>query len=134
MRRRNALSMISLLPFLAISTAPAWAFGEDDVTAAESAILSAGSRASAVRRLDAVPSVGVVNLSFRSKPRFRSGLPDVSEFKVSAEKNHAGIQRLRAALRANPVTAEAMARHGVSINRVVGVSISSNGSLRVFVI
>ena len=134
MNRRALLSTLTLVPVAAILSAQAFAFGEDDVTAAQSAIMSAGSRAAAVRRLRAVPSVGVVDLRFRAHPRFRSELPDAAEFRISAEKNWAGVRRLRAALAANPVTRAALAAHGVNLSRVVGVMISSNGSLRLFVI
>lgn len=134
MRRREFLSLTAALPLLALPLAPARAFTENDVSAAQSAIMSAGSRAAIVRQLDEVPSVGVVDLRFRGRPRFRSNLPDVADFRISAEKNHAGIARLRRALAANPVTRDAMARHHVKVSRVVGVMISSNGSLRFFVL
>lgn len=134
MRRRDILSVLSLLPLAALPVAPALAFTENDVSAAQSAIMSAGSRASIVRRLAEVPSVGVVDLRFRGRPRFRSNLPDVADFRISAEKNSAGIARLRRALTANPVTREAMARHGIRVSRVVGVMIGSNGALRFYVL
>ena len=96
--------------------------------------MSAGSRAAAISRLKAVPSVGVVNLNIRQVPRFRSDVPDIAEFRVSAGKNFSGIKRLRNALAANPVTRRALAIRGISIGRVVGVDISSNGSLRLYVL
>jgi hypothetical protein len=78
---------------------------------------------------------GVVNLAIRRVPRFRNdSVPDVSEYRISAEKNAAGITRLRAALKANPVTRKALAARGISINRVVGVRISSNGSLLLYLL
>jgi hypothetical protein len=113
------------------SVSSAQIFGDDSYKA-ESAILSAGSRAAAASRLRTIPGVGVVNLAFRNTPRFRSDVPDVSEFRISAEKNHAGIGKLRSALRANPATRAAMARHGISVNRVVGVDIYSDGSIRFY--
>lgn len=134
MRRRDVISLVALLPLAATLAAPALGFGGDDSFAAQSAIMSAGARAAAVRRLGAVPSVGVIDLRIRYVPRFRSDEPDVSEYRISAAKNQAGINRLRAALGANPVTRAAMAHHHISIGRVVGVVISSNGSLRVFVL
>jgi hypothetical protein len=106
----------------------------EDVFRAESAIMSAGSRAGSVAKLKSIPSVGVINLSMRIRPRFSDDVPDVEEFKISAQKNFSGINRLRAALRANLTAREELARHGISINRVVGVSVSSNGSLRVYII
>lgn len=101
---------------------------------AEAAILSAGSKAAAIARLKSVRSVGVVNLSFRNVPRFRSKAPDVSEFKVSAGKNYIGIKRLRAALAANPATRRALADRGISIGRVVGVDVYSSGAIRLYVL
>jgi hypothetical protein len=101
---------------------------------ADAAILSAGSRAAAISRLKVVPSVGVVNLNIRYVPRFRNDAPDVAEFKVSAEKNFKGISRLRAALAANPATRRALSVRGISIRRVVGVDIYSNGSIRLYII
>ncbi len=57
------------LALLALSPAnlPAQAFGGSTYKA-EAAIMSAGSRAAAVSRLKAVPSVGVVNLNIRWVP------------------------------------------------------------------
>jgi hypothetical protein len=123
------------LALLAVSPAnlPAQVFG-DSSSRAEAAILSAGSRAAAISRLKSVRSVGVVNLSFRNVPRFRTNAPDVSEFKVSAGKNFGGIKRLRAALAANPATRRALASRGISIGRVVGVDIYSNGSIRLYIL
>ena len=123
------------LALLAVSPAnlPAQVFG-DSSSRAEAAILSAGSRAAAISRLKSVRSVGVVNLSFRNVPRFRTDAPDVSEFKVSAGKNFGGIKRLRAALAANPATRRALASRGISIGRVVGVDIYSNGSIRLYIL
>jgi hypothetical protein len=84
------------LALLALSPAnqSAQAFGGSSYKA-EAAILSAGSRAAAISRLRAVPSVGVVNLNIRTVPRFRSNETDVAEYKVSAGKNFSGIKRLR---------------------------------------
>jgi hypothetical protein len=123
------------LALLAVSPAnlPAQVFG-DSSSKAEAAILSAGSRAAAISRLKSVRSVGVVNLSFRNVPRFRTNAPDVSEFKVSAGKNFGGIKRLRAALAANPATRRALASRGISIGRVVGVDIYSSGSIRLYIL
>jgi hypothetical protein len=106
----------------------------DSSSRAEAAIMSAGSRAAAISRLESVRSVGVVNLSFRNVPRFRSKAPDVSEFKVSAGKNFGGIKRLRNALASNPVTRRALAIRGISIGRVVGVDVYSSGSIRLYIL
>jgi hypothetical protein len=112
---------------------PAQAF-DGTTYKAEAAIISAGSRAGAVTRLKAVPSVGLINLNIRRVPRFGSDVPDIAEFRVSASKNFSGIKRLRNALASNPVTRRALAIRGISIGRVVGVDISSNGSLRLYVL
>jgi hypothetical protein len=118
---------------LSQSSLPALAF-DGTTYKAEAAIMSAGSRAGAVSRLKAVPSVGVINLNIRRAPRFNSDVPDVAEFRVSAGKNFSGIKRLRNALASNHVTRSALGSRGISIGRVVGVDISSNGSLRLYVL
>jgi hypothetical protein len=123
------LAVLALSP----SNLPAQTFG-GSAYKAEAAILSAGSRAGAVSRLKAVPSVGVVNLNIRRVPRFHSNVPDVAEFRVSAGKNFSGIERLRHALAANPVTRRALSVRGIPIGKVVGVDISSNGSLRLYLL
>lgn len=129
---RSALFGLAVLT-LPQSSPPAQAFGGSSYKA-EAAILSAGSKAAAVSRLKAVPSVGVVNLKIRAVPRFRSDATDVSEYRISAGKNFSGIKRLRNALASNPVTRRALTGRGISIGRVVGVDISSNGSLRLYVL
>jgi hypothetical protein len=123
------------LALLALSPAnqSAQAFGGGTYKA-QAAIMSAGSRAGAISRLKAVPSVGVINLKIRWVPTFRSDVPDVAEYRNSAGKNFSGIKRLRNALAANPVTRRALASRGISIGRVVGVDISSNGSLRLYLL
>jgi hypothetical protein len=123
------LAVMALSP----SSLPAQAF-DGSTYKAEAAIISAGSRAGAVSRLKAVPSVGVINLNIRRAPRFSSDVPDIAEFRVSASKNFSGIKRLRNALASNPVTRRALASRGISIGRIVGVDISSNGSLRLYVL
>jgi hypothetical protein len=137
MTRTKTNGAAFLLGLAVLSFSPSYASAQvtdSDVFSAESAILSAGSRAAAISHLRQVPSIGVVNLAFSSKPRFRSKLPDVSEFRISAEKNAAGIHYLHKALAANPVTRAALADHHVAVNKVVGVDISSNGSLRLYIL
>ena len=137
MTRIRAWFSSALLSFAILATAPASAsaqFFPDSTYKAEAAILSAGARAAAISRLKKVPSVGVVNLNIRYLPLLRSDAPDVAEFRISAGKNAAGIKRLRAALAANPATRRALASRGIAIDRVVGVDIYSNGSLRVYII
>lgn len=122
-----SLSVLALSP----ASLPTQAFA-DDTYKADAAILSAGSRAAAISRLKSVPSVGVVNLNIRYVSRFRDDAHDVTAFKISAGKNFSGIRRLRAALAANPATRRALAVRGISVNRVVGVDIYSNGSIRLY--
>ena len=131
-------SIAALLITCSLSTvAPTMSMAQvtnEDVFRAESAIMSAGSRADSVAKLKSIPSVGIVNLSMRIRPRFSDDVPDVEEFKISAQKNFGGINRLRAAFRANPAARQELAQRGISINRVVGVSVSSNGSLRIYIL
>ena len=134
MNRRQTLMLMSLLPLTTMTGGMAWAFGEGDVTAAESAILSAGQRAAIVARLRQVPSVGVVDLRFRAHSRKKFDLPEPAAFRISVAKNQAGVNRLRRALVANPVTRAAMERHHIDVDHVAGVKISSGGSLRFFMI
>ena len=124
-----SLSVLALPP----ASLPTQAFA-DDTYKAEAAILSAGSRAAAISRLKSVPSVGVVNLNIRYVSRFRDDAHDVAAFKVSAGKNFGGIRRLRAALATNPATRRALSVRGISVNRVVGVDIYSNGSIRLYIL
>jgi len=129
---RAALFSLAVLA-LSPSNLPAQSFGGSTYKAV-AAMMSAGSRAGAVSRLKAVPSVGVVNLKFSRVQRFDSNVSDVAAFRISAGKNLSGIKRLRNALAANPVTRRTLASRGISIGRVVGVDISSNGSLRLYVL
>jgi hypothetical protein len=137
MTRTKSIISAVLIGFMATSlsasNSSAQVF-EENAYKAEFAILSAGSRSAAVSRLKVIPSVGVVNLAFRNTARFRDDVPDVSEFRISAEKNFSGIKKLRAALRANPATRQELARHGIAVNRVVGVDIYSNGSIRLYIL
>ncbi len=129
---RSVLFGLAIMALSPLSL-PAQAF-DGTTYKAEAAIISAGSRAGAVTRLKAVPSVGLINLNIRRAPRFGSDVPDIAEFRVSAGKNLSGIKRLRNALASNPVTRRALAIRGISIGKVVGVDISSNGSLRLYVL
>ena len=95
---------------------------------ASSAIMSSRTAAAKVRLVRNVPSVGVIRLNFHNR---RSSVYD---YRLSAEKNAAGIHRLQDALRANPVTRQALANTGVDINQVAGVRIGSGGALRVFLL
>jgi hypothetical protein len=107
-----------------------------DLTTATAVIMSAGSRAAAIRALRHVPSVGVINLNTGHRMGLRddSSVPDVSEFRIAASKYAGGIAKLRAALAANPVTRKALAKRGIAIGHVVGVKIGSNGALRLYLL
>ena len=106
-----------------------------DVQMAESAIMLSGSRAASIAQIAHVPSIGVVRLDVRSTPRFSSeSIPDVSEFRILAHKYSRGIGKLRSALQANPATRKALAERGIAISRVVGVQVSSSGSLRLYLL
>lgn len=129
---RSALFGLVVL-ILSPTSLPAQASGGNGYKA-EAAIMSAGSRAAAISGLKAVPSVGVVNLNIRWVPMFRSDVPDVAQYRISASKNLSGIKRLRSALAANPVTRRALASRGISMGRIVGADIASNGSLRLYVL
>ncbi len=135
-RIRNiiAYALLSLAPVTLAPVSSMAQVSTMDVTRAESAILSAGTRAAIVAHIKSVPSVGVINLAFRTTPSFNSDLPDPAEFRISAGKNINGINRLRAALTANPATRKALASHGIAVNRVVGVDVSSGGSLRLYIL
>jgi hypothetical protein len=127
------LRLIMLMLAIGIAPVAALAYGlispsEDYL--AESAIMSAGSAAAKVKQIKRVPSVGVLSLNV---PYFRGGT-SFSEYRVSASKNAAGINRLQSALYRNPVTRKALVERGIPINQIVGVRISSNGSLRVYVL
>lgn len=130
----------ALLIALAVGTAPlATAPGTlaqvsgSEVQRANSAIMNAGNRAAKVKSIKRVPSVGVVRLDTNPMNGFWSDLPSPAEYRIMASKFAGGIAKLQQALRANPVTRDALARHGVSVSQVAGVQISSNGSLRLYI-
>jgi len=133
---KSAALAVVLLAAPAISAAPLVAqVTAIDTHMAQSAIMSAGSRAARVAHIAGVPSVGVVRLDVRTVPRFRDdSIPDVAEFRILAQKYSGGIGKLRSALRGNPATREALASRGIAVGRVVGAQISSNGSLRLYLL
>jgi hypothetical protein len=103
----------------------------------EATIMRAGSTAQKISRIKNVPSIGVINLRRDSIQAF--GYPGdytdtIQEYRLTVEKNSGGINKLRAALRANPATRRALADHGVPLSRVVAVDVGSNGSLRVYIL
>jgi hypothetical protein len=95
-----------------------------------SAMQNAGRTADKVRTIKKVPSVGI--LSLRVPIMF--GGTSYPEYQIFASRNAAGISKLRKALAANPVTRNALAKSGVPIGIVAGVRVSSNGSLRLYVL
>ncbi len=135
----KTLHALTIAAMLAIAPLPplggTFAVSSSGTYDAVPAIMSAGSRAAAVKRLKAVPSIGVINLAIRpSILRDDDGGPDYFEIRSSASKNAAGIRKLRAALAANPVTRRALETRGIAIGRIVGIRIGSNGALRVYVL
>ena len=103
-----------------------------DIERASSAIMNAGNRASKVKAIKRVPSVGVVRLDFNPMMAF-SDLPDPAEYRIMVSRNAAGVAKLRQALRSNPATREALAKRGIDPGQVAGAQISSNGSLRLYI-
>lgn len=123
-----AATMISALPITSQAQVDSSNYSE-----LASAILSAGSASAKIRNLKSVPSVGIVRVQFGFVPRLSDDGENTSTLLLSAERNSAGIAKLRAALNSNPVTRSALAEHGVNLRRVIGVNVSANGSLRLFV-
>lgn len=129
------LSLALLVPTL--MPVPALAFARVsniDSSEAQSAILSAGSRASQISKIRSVPSIGVIDLSFAPRSVDEGTAASYSEFKIMAERNYTGVQKLQHALNKNPTTHAAVANTRVSVRNIVGVSVSSNGSLRLFIL
>jgi hypothetical protein len=137
MRAVTAVVIAGLLgtaPLAAVAPATAQVT-ELDASLAYSAIMSAGSRAAQVARLRNVPSVGVVRLDIRRSPAWDNGsIPSIYEYRNLAAKHAGGIARLQRALRVNSVTRHALAARGIDVYRVVGVQVSSNGSLRLYLL
>lgn len=133
---KSAVLAIALAAMPLSAAVPALAqVSSIDVHMAQSAIMSAGTRAAQVARIVSVPSLGVVHLDSRTVPRLSDdSIPDVSEFRIMVQKNHDGIRKLRTALAGNPATRHALEERGISVSRVVGAQISSNGSLRLYLL
>lgn len=135
MRYSHALALIIALSIAPVTATSGGAqVGQPEIGQAESAMTFASRRADAVRRLKQVPSVGVIRLDALRVPRFRDEGVDIAELYVYAEKHAGGIGRLRAALKANPVTRRALQVRNIPLHRVVGVHIGSNGALRVYIL
>jgi hypothetical protein len=108
--------------------------GMIDETEAFSTIESAGTAAARIRSISEVPAVGVIWLDVHSLPMLDSRSADASDYRIAAGRHAGEIKRLRAALRSNPATRRTLAKHGIAVDRVVGVRIGSNGALRIFVL
>jgi hypothetical protein len=104
-----------------------------DLQMASAAINAAGNRANKVKSIKRVPSVGVVRLDFGGNFGLWSGQMTPADYRILAQRNAAGVSKLRSALRANPATRDALAKRGISPSQVVGAQISSNGSLRLYI-
>jgi hypothetical protein len=139
MTMKHALSRFSMLALLAL---PVSAIPLEAQTAfaagvpIDAVIIRSGSTAAKVSKIRSVPAVGVVNLRFAAKPRLfaDSDFDTIDDYRLTVERNYTGVKRLRAALRANPATRRALADAGISISRIVAADVSSNGSLRVYVL
>jgi hypothetical protein len=105
---------------------------QTDITDATSAILHAGTVASRVATLRQVPSVGAVYIDSHSVSPLSDLGNELNNLEIYADRNAAGVSRLRHALSANPVTRRALAAHGLSIGRILGVQVGATGSLRVY--
>jgi hypothetical protein len=135
MSPKIVLSKLSIMALLVmpLSAAPAFAgrLGDFGVPV-DAVMMRAGSTAGKISNIRSVPSVGVVNLRLVAKPRIYSDWDNVDAYRVSIDRNYSGIKRLRSALKSNPVTRRALSSRGIAISRVVGVDVSSNGSLRLY--
>lgn len=119
----------------ALLTAAQAQVSSQEATMATTAIMSAGARASVVARIDHVPAVGAIRLKRQiMRLNEEDDGADFTNFAAEADRHQAGIARLRAALAHNPVTARALASHHIDIDDVIGVMVSSDGSLRLYLL
>lgn len=129
-------SLIPQLLLVLTLTVPTAAFAQLENSAPEeatSAVLNAGSTANQIHHLRQVPSVGVIYVDDRyASPLSRAG-EEGRSLGIYAERNAAGVTKLRRALQSNPVTRRAIAEHGINLRQVIGVSIGTTGSLRFFI-
>ena len=130
---KSLASVILVALSIVLPTAAQAQIDSFQTTEATSDILGAGRTAQEIRHLRQVPSVGVFDISFGAASPFSQAGDDVSKLEIFAEKNAVGVNLLRRALAANPVTRRTMAQHGVNVNRVLGVSVGATGSLRFFI-
>ena len=122
---------LALSPVAAIAPATAQV-SQLDAQMSMSAIMEAGHRADRVKSIKKVPSVGVIRLDM-GPIISNSNIPDRAEYRIMVSRNAAGVNKLRRALAANPVTRAALAKRGISPSQVAGAQISSNGSLRLYI-
>lgn len=104
-----------------------------DTQMAGAAINAAGLRADKVKGITQVPSVGVVRLDFGAPFGLWGDQMGPADYRALARRNAAGVAKLQRALRTNPATRDALARHGISPSQVAGAQISSNGALRLYI-
>jgi hypothetical protein len=130
---KSCLKTVLVLMALATPIAALAQMDISQITEASSAILGAGKTAAEIRSLQHVPSVGVIHLNWGSESSFSHLGNEIATLRIYEERNAGGIAQLRHALGTNQVTRRALASHGITINQVMGVSIGSSGSLRVFV-
>jgi hypothetical protein len=129
--RRAALTTLCV----AAASPVSWAMDMADEIQAESAMRNAARNASRITHIRRVPSVGVVSLNIpTARWDANRNYMDASDFRIVADRHAAGIARMRRAFAANPVTRAAIIESGVDLDDVVGVIISSGGSLRLFVL
>ena len=130
-RTRLLLALFTLM-FMSAGTAHAQ-LTQYNFDNAISGMMSASSRAAQVIKLRRVSSITVVRLKQIVVFRHPGEEPELPPLKISAQKNAAGIARLRNALRSNPATRDALTAKGISINRVVAAEILANDTLKVFI-
>jgi hypothetical protein len=136
---KNLLVAVLALALSAVYLAPSQAFAfahvsSIDSSEAQSAILSAGSRAGQVAQLRTVPSIGVIDLSWAPRSLDDGTAATFAEFHIMAQKSASGIHSLQRALAKNPATRAAIGKTRVSIGSIVGVNVGSNGALRLFIL
>ncbi len=121
--------------FTGAIVAPAFAMDITSEIEAENAIRDSRKASTRIAGIRHVPGIGVINLNAPSGPfEIDRNYMDARDFRALARAYAPGVSRMRRALRANPVTRAALADHGVDLGEVVGVRVSSNGSLRLFVL
>jgi hypothetical protein len=137
MRKILIVVLTAALGVATLAPVSAYAFARVsgiDSSEAQSAILSAGSRAGQVARIRNVPSIGVIDLSWAPRSLDNGTSATLAEFQIMAQKSAGGIRNLQRALAKNPATRAAIGKTSVSIKNIVGVSVGSNGSLRLFIL